>query len=490
MTARRFIVWARVSSEEQAKGFSLSVQEETAQQYVCKQGGEVVRVFSVAETASKKDERTTFNEMISFAKEKRVDAILFYSVDRAARNLHDLAALETLKDDHGIQSIFVSQGIDGATPEGEMMSGILGVYARHQTRLMSGKIRTAMKRRAEEGLFVAQPPLGYQSVPGPNGRAIAITHPEDAVKVKMIFELYAFESYTVEGLIPVLLKLGIGFRREQPRFTKNGLHKILRNKSYLGLVPYAGNWYPGKHDALIDLRTFERVQQKLAGKVQRQHQHLYASKLIRCECGRWVTGEEHRKANGKTFLYYRCTGWRSHRETAKFVPEASIDQQVLALFERLRVANVEVIEWFKTVLRAQSDQAQQEQRERRSHLQAAITKLNDRKSALLDLLMDGTIDKARYDAKHDELRKREADLVIQLGEAGRDHSEVNDLAAKAIELSQHLQDKWVGGDYAAKRRILEIVGLNYTLRGATLDVSIRKPFDVLAEGLAVHSSTP
>jgi hypothetical protein len=43
-------------------------------------------------------------------------------------------------------------------------------------------------------------------------------------------------------------------------------------------------------------------------------------------------------------------------------------------------------------------------------------------------------------------------------------------------------------DDATKRRILEIVFLNCRLEGATLCPTIRKPFDVLAEGLLVQSS--
>ena len=43
-------------------------------------------------------------------------------------------------------------------------------------------------------------------------------------------------------------------------------------------------------------------------------------------------------------------------------------------------------------------------------------------------------------------------------------------------------------DYAAKRRILEIVFLNGRLDDATLVPTIRKPFDVLAEGLISKNS--
>ena len=62
------------------------------------------------------------------------------------------------------------------------------------------------------------------------------------------------------------------------------------------------------------------------------------------------------------------------------------------------------------------------------------------------------------------------------------------LAVKAFELSQSLQAKWVTSDYDAKRRILEIVCLNWRLDDASLVPTMRKPFDVLAEGLVLNNS--
>ncbi len=43
-------------------------------------------------------------------------------------------------------------------------------------------------------------------------------------------------------------------------------------------------------------------------------------------------------------------------------------------------------------------------------------------------------------------------------------------------------------DYAAKRRILEIVFLNCRLDDTTLVPTMRKPFDILAEGLVSNLS--
>src|ERR1700722_20300832 len=67
--AKRFVALARVSSREQEReGFSLDVQEDALRQYADRTGGEIVRLFRIAETASKKDERKTFKELLAFAK--------------------------------------------------------------------------------------------------------------------------------------------------------------------------------------------------------------------------------------------------------------------------------------------------------------------------------------------------------------------------------------------------------------------------------------
>ena len=70
---KQFWALARVSSREQEReGFSLAVQEDALKRYATQAGGEIVRLFRIAETASKSDERMTFRELISYAKKHAV----------------------------------------------------------------------------------------------------------------------------------------------------------------------------------------------------------------------------------------------------------------------------------------------------------------------------------------------------------------------------------------------------------------------------------
>ncbi|NOX54046.1 MAG: hypothetical protein GXP27_06320 [Planctomycetes bacterium] len=65
---------------------------------------------------------------------------------------------------------------------------------------------------------------------------------------------------------------------------------------------------------------------------------------------------------------------------------------------------------------------------------------------------------------------------------------MSELAVKVFELSQALTQKWLTADYATKARILEIVFLNFVLDDVTRVPTIRKPFDMLAEGRFVQPS--
>jgi site-specific DNA recombinase len=119
----------------------------------------------------------------------------------------------------------------------------------------------------------------------------------------------------------------------------------------------------------------------------------------------------------------------------------------------------------------------------RAELQRQETLIVQQQDRLLNLRLADDIDQETFARKSTEIRDRLASIKLQLDGLDRSHDETAELASKVVELSQTLRQQWLTADYDAKRRILEIVCLNCTLDGATLVPEIRKPFDVLAEGL-------
>ncbi len=230
----------------------------------------------------------------------------------------------------------------------------------------------------------------------------------------------------------------------------------------------------------------------LGGQVYRTHELTYASDLIQCtHCGHPITGErktKQTKCGERDYVYYRCSKYTRKGHPRIRLTEANLDQQVLALFEKLRIEDEEVRDWVHRVLRARTREEQDQTREQRSELQRQLSLLEGQKDRLLNLRILDEVEAETYAAKSTELRDRAAVLTLQIEALNRGHDEDADIAVKAFELSEVLTDKWVTSDYAAKRRILEITCLNFRLDDVSLCPIWRKPFDVLAEGLLVQSS--
>ena len=485
---KQYIALARVSSrEQQQEGYSLEVQEEGLKKYVERQGGTIVKFYRIAETASKHDERKTFRELMSFAKghASELAGILFYKVDRAARNIFDYVELERLESEHGLPFISVSQPTEN-TPAGRMQRRMLATMASFYTEQQSLDVRDGLAKRIESGQFIGRPPFGYRNV-RTNGRSAAEIHPENGPKVRRIFELYAYHGLTLDSLVQRLVDECMTYSPAQPRFYRSKVYEVLTDRSYIGEVQHHGQWHAGTQEPLIDRVTWDRVQVLLGGRIYRSHEMTYASELIRCgHCGSPITGEskvKKTKTGQREYIYYRCSRYNVAGHPRVRLTESDLDGQILALFDRLRVEDEEVRDWFMAVLRSRTRDQQRASKERVLELDRQLIQITTQQDRLLNLRLNDEIEAGTYSQKSTELRDREAKLRLQIEACSRGRQEEADIAVMAFELTQKLRTRWDTADYVVKRRILEILCLNFMLNDATLVPTMRKPFDVLAEGL-------
>ena len=490
---KQYLALARVSSREQEReGFSLEVQEEALQKYAIENGGEIAKFFRIAETATKPEERTTFKELLAYAKKNAhlLDGLIFFKVDRAARNLFDYVELERLEADFDLRVHYITQPTEN-TPAGRMMRRTLANMASFYTEQQSLDVRDGLSRRVQSGLFVGKAPYGYTNVRR-DGRSIVEIDQENAAKVRKIYELYAYHGHTLDSLIDQLAADSIPYTTKAFRFTRSKLHLILRDRSYIGEVKYHGQWYPGVQEPIIDRPTFDRVQVLLGDQVYQSHELLYAGELIQCKhCGRPISGElktKRTKTGMKKYRYYRCARYSKGDHPRVRLREEQLEEQVFALFDRLRVEDEKVRDWFSRALRARTRDQQEGTKQKVAGLNRQLTMLRNQRDQLLNLRLHEEIEQDTFAAKNTELRDRIAQVTLQVEACDRSSSERADVAVKAFELSQTLKDKWLKADHRAKRQILEIVCLNFFLDGVTLVPVWRKPFDMLAEGLISENS--
>ena len=307
-----------------------------------------------------------------------------------------------------------------------------------------------------------------------------------------MFQLYAYGNCTIDGIVKRFKDEGVIYRADKPEWKRTSVHNMLNDRAYIGEIQYKENWFPGKHDILIDRATWDRVQTLLGGRQQVTHTLTFAGDLIDCGfCDHKITGEikvKQTKSGPRDYIYYRCTKYNKPGHPRIRIKEAEFDNQVLAFFDQIRIEDDNIRDWFRAVLASKTKDAQADTRAQRSELQRQETLIAAQQDRLLNVRIDGQIDDATFASKQIELRDRLASIMLQLEALNRTRDENAELASRMFELSQTLTEKWLTAEYEEKRQILEIVWLNCRLDGVTLVPTIRKPFDVLAEGPFVPDS--
>ena len=142
--------------------------------------------------------------------------------------------------------------------------------------------------------------------------------------------------------------------------------------------------HQGKHEALVPVELWERVQGVLDGrfasKAKRGKHDFAFSGLIACHaCGCAVVGE----IKKQRYVYYHCTGYADKCQgnpascRRKYVREEALEAQFTELLGRLRFDD-EVLEWVRDALHASHADERREHEEAIKRHQAEYKRLQDR----------------------------------------------------------------------------------------------------------------
>lgn len=139
--------------------------------------------------------------------------------------------------------------------------------------------------------------------------------------VRYIFEQYA-KGTSKQDIINELATRGILNRHGKP-LSHSTLQTILKNKKYIGVYTHGGQDVAGGCEALIDEKTFLKVQEQLS---KRKHapaaskaviEYLLQGKLYCGYCGFNMFGDSGRGRNGSTYRYYACRRRKKERDCKK-----------------------------------------------------------------------------------------------------------------------------------------------------------------------------
>lgn len=247
------VIYARYSSHSQTEQ-SIEGQLQTCYEYVKQNGHTVVGEYIDRAQSGTTDSRAEFQRMLADSDKHTFEGVLVYQLDRFARNRYDSAINKAKLKKNGVRVISARENIS-EDASGILVEGVLESMAEYYSAELSQKIRRGMTINAEKCLSNgSNPGLGYLV----DEERHFHVNPETAPLIREIFERYA-SGETVTDITKDLnarqIKTSIG-----KDFNKNSLHRLLRNKRYIGSYIYKETETPNGMPRIIDDELFERVQ--------------------------------------------------------------------------------------------------------------------------------------------------------------------------------------------------------------------------------------
>lgn len=180
---KKAILMARVSSDEQAKGYSLDIQIEKLLNHCQKENITVINIYK--EDHSAKDfNRPEFRKMLQYIQKNKgkIDYLLFVSWDRFSRNITESYSMINRLENYGIEVQAIEQPLDLSIPENRMILSVYLALPEIDNRRRSIKITEGVRAARASGRWLGKAPFGYINaldeqrkpiiLPGPNATHI------------------------------------------------------------------------------------------------------------------------------------------------------------------------------------------------------------------------------------------------------------------------------------------------------------------------------
>ena len=322
-------VYCRLSIEDREKtegGNSASIHNQKAmlRDYCHERGWDIYDIYVDDGYSGIDRSRPEFNRLLRDCEAGHIDIVLCKDQSRLSR---DTVVIEQLINDSflewGVRFIGVADNADSDSESYSTMRLFTSAYNEMYVKDISSKIRRTLEHKREQGQFIGSfAPYGYQI--DPENKHHLIIDTEAAEVVQMIFDMYAggdgyrkiVSRLNDEGIAsPAVYKRMNGSNyfnsyadscNAEGLWTQSTVARILANEMYNGTLVQGkshcisyknkkrkkvdkADWVriPYAHEAIVDMDTWERTQERLNShsRVGKRSDELSPlSGKVRCAC--------------------------------------------------------------------------------------------------------------------------------------------------------------------------------------------------------------
>jgi site-specific DNA recombinase len=461
MKLTRIGIYARVSSEGQAKDGTIDSQITTLREYAAKKGETIDNdlIFSDNGVSGGILERPGLDKLRDMAFSGQISKVYVLCPDRLARKgAHQMLLVEEFKK-LGVEFGFYNREISDS-PEDQLLLQVQGVIAEYEKekileRSRRGKLHAA--KRGQVSVF-GRGAYGYIYHKANNHEGAKLTiNAQEAAVVREIFDLYCYKKYTIRAICAHLREKGYLTRFEHSMWRTSAVAFILNNPAYMGKAAFrrtmrfgianknkisiekkAGKsrqisgirarpkseWIEIPVPSIIDVKTFEIAQERRKENARFSRRNSKSEFLLtgiaRCAlCNYAVYGAttSYVSKTGKQSRYYHCSGVYPNKFSStkkchgKYVRTEVLENLVWSAVKELLLDPGSIaIEYEKRISNLANDGAKQlkieKLREQRS--------LETEKSRIVDLYQCGLIEKDDLTVRLNGIKNRFVTLNQEL----------------------------------------------------------------------------
>ena len=487
----RVAIYCRLSKDDDLDGESASIanQRDMLESYCEKQGWEVVAVYQDDGYTGLNMERPDLKRMLKAIERRQINLVITKDLSRLGRNyLQTGTLIEDFFPRHGVRYIAMNDGID-TLRENNDIAPFKNILNEMYSKDISKKVHSSYLLKAQKGEFTGcLAPFGYRK--DPEDKNHLLVDGETAPIVKRLF------AWALEGHGPNYIRRQLeeekipcptwwnrerGYRNTRTKWEKkdpaNGrciwdfsvIKDILMNPVYAGDIASQKKEYrfkigtirekkpqdwivvEGRHEPLIDRKSFAIVQSKLKSR-QRPRQSgetsLFAG-LIKCgECGKSLTI---RTTNAKhPQQIYACKTYGAFGKNHCSQHRVEYDTLYRLVLNKIRECARAALTDGEAIAGKLSDTCEAEQRGQREAWERALAKDEERIEVLEKMVLRlyedmvaGRISEANFNLMLAKTQKEQDELKARAGEARKkldDEAKIENDARQWIDAIQEYAD--------------------------------------------------
>jgi DNA invertase Pin-like site-specific DNA recombinase len=145
-------LYARVSTtEQQTLPMQLKAMRDYAKKRKWKIKEEVQEIGSGAKTRPKRE------ELLKLARQRKIDVIIVWRLDRWGRSVSDLIGSIRELTDMGVGFVSLTEALDLTTPAGKAMAGMLAVFAEFERDILRERVKAGIAHARANGKAHGRP---------------------------------------------------------------------------------------------------------------------------------------------------------------------------------------------------------------------------------------------------------------------------------------------------------------------------------------------